>query len=439
MLTREGDLDSPGAKLAQYCGYGDAFKVGVNSGVAKGTVLGAIAGVVTSSGDFETSCMHDLQQQHPKVSAFDLLGSRHGASPEDPGGFVKNAAGGEPHEDDVLCLDDSVCRNILSFIQDCRDDVHNPKAASTRQPNVCLVEVYVQGWPMHLAVAVEDIEAGAELLWDAGESYWIGWEHKMARVKSIQDLNKQLNKMMDRLKHKTDESATTDGLLGPTATQNQQRGEQMEAFRKAALLIEDQPEDQRFAALKGTDKMEKRIIPLYAPGTLHEKPFLLMYPNRSSTQRKELVSGVQTIVNDDSVRFFKGGSQDADPACAKLNKIQFDHGDVIMAEALRARKELDKYSGQLVPWDKAQGRPTTPAEVLLLLSVQVFKKSGFPEGVEPEDADWEANVDGDGGVVALKNKETDASLARKLTYFRSMHKELLNVKKPGKPQGSNSK
>ena len=206
-----------------------------------------------------------------------------------------------------------------------------------------------------------------------------------------------------------------------------------------ACQIENQPEDQRFAALKGTDKMEMRIIPLYALGTLHEKPFLLMYPNRSSTQRKELVSGVQTIVNDDSVRFFKGGSQDADPACAKLNKIQFDHGDVIMAEALRARKELDKYSGQLVPWDKAQGRPTTPAEVLLLLSVQVFKKSGFPEGVEPEDADWEANVDDDGGVVALKNKETDASLARKLTYFRSMHKELLNVKKPGKPQGSNSK
>ena len=53
-------------------------------------------------------------------------------------------------------------------MKDFRDDVTSPAKTSSRRPNVCMVEVLVEGWPMHLVVTVQELEQDDELLCDAG-------------------------------------------------------------------------------------------------------------------------------------------------------------------------------------------------------------------------------------------------------------------------------
>ena len=189
----------------------------------------------------------------------------------------------------------------------------------------------------------------------------------MGRVRSYKQLNNQLNAIMDRLKHATDEKDTSEALLNPTVIRDRIRGEELEAFRRAAILVNDMEQDKRIKALRDNKSVTKNFLPLHSPGTVERRVFL-KFPEVQKQEHVMLT--VQKIVSNTDILLLKSGTYNEDPACAELVRMAEEYGMEIKNEVVRARVELDRYSPQLVPWDKKQQRPMSAAETLLLLSVQ---------------------------------------------------------------------
>lgn len=276
----------------------------VSEDVAKGRVLGTVVGtiIMAHEADDIIASANDGKSRFREAHFFDLEGCL-----EEYGGWVSGDSRLETYRN-MLILDTSKKRNLLSFVYDVRDIRDDPKTCPTptngfrRTPNIKWVQIRSKNMPRIIALTTRDIKKGDELISDIGSTNSESLYNIYRSADNLHSLQKLVNDQANNYKRLEEE-------YGPSIAKGDKDNKDVTRTRNTAVHMIDEWEqsindDSQSANVSpeenegGTVSNVGRIISTHLIGSLRREPYEDAYDDEDIVA--ELLSEHQTLIYNET-------------------------------------------------------------------------------------------------------------------------------------------
>ena len=361
------------------------YSLFVNKSLKKGTILGSIVGKILIGIEADEIVVNaqDGENRLRELHFFDLQGSL-----VEYGGWVAGDRLEQNHR--ILLIDASKKTNILTFINDIREDPYKtcspPRTGVRGSGNVKWVDVRVNNTPRILVVATTDIEKDDEILVDMGDSQATACLNIYRESKKLYDIQKFANQMADKYQQLRDEHQ-------PVITKGVEDNRNVKMTRNIAIDMVKEWEEAPVDSDSEVDEISKEtvgsIMATHLIGSLRKEIYEDVYGDDKDLLA-ETLSEHQKLIYDDSFvpkkpkEVERSGKKKIiwvdDPECERYMEIQAEHGQEIFQEVGRAWLESqnlsDLTSGAQVPWNSKKRRLLENDELVMVLTAKLMKVTG---------------------------------------------------------------